>query len=115
MRSTQSMSGRWRARERFAPRQDAVGVTLSEPRDALTRCAEKVCSEIAFRFLLRGFEAFDSVPVSMMVSLNVSRPTIAAQSLEPVNVFVRQVGLVARKGNGRRCGCGACEPCSEPV
>lgn len=46
--------------DRLDPRQDAVGVTLPQARDALTRCAEKVCSEIAFRFLLRGFEAFGS-------------------------------------------------------
>ncbi|MEU5330023.1 hypothetical protein [Streptomyces parvus] len=46
--------------DRLGPRQDAVGVTLSQARDALTRCAEEVCGEIAFRFLLHGFEAFGS-------------------------------------------------------
>ncbi|MCX4654206.1 hypothetical protein OG249_20245 [Streptomyces microflavus] len=42
------------------PRQQAVGATLPEARAALTRCVDEVCSEIAFRFLLHGFEAFGS-------------------------------------------------------
>lgn len=46
--------------DRLDPRQDAVGVTLPQARQALTRCVEEVCSEIAFRFLLHGFEAFGS-------------------------------------------------------
>ncbi|WP_432006206.1 hypothetical protein [Streptomyces parvus] len=46
--------------DRLDPRQDAVGVTLPQARDALTRCAEEVCAGIAFRFLLHGFEAFGS-------------------------------------------------------
>ncbi|MER6614894.1 hypothetical protein [Streptomyces xantholiticus] len=44
--------------DRLNLRQEAVGVTLPEARDVLARCAEEVCSEIAFRFLLHGFEAF---------------------------------------------------------
>ncbi|MGW0641856.1 hypothetical protein [Streptomyces badius] len=46
--------------DRLDPCRDAVGVTLPQARDALTRCAEEVCAEIAFRFLLHGFEAFGS-------------------------------------------------------
>jgi hypothetical protein len=41
-------------------RREAVGVTLPQSRDVLARCADEVCSEIAFRFLLHGFEAFGS-------------------------------------------------------
>ncbi|WP_098026639.1 hypothetical protein [Streptomyces sp. st115] len=44
--------------DRLDPTQGAVGVTLLQARGALKRCAEEVCSEIAFRFLLHGFEAF---------------------------------------------------------
>ncbi|WP_128816937.1 hypothetical protein [Streptomyces sp. S063] len=46
--------------DRLDPCRDAVGVTLPQARDALTRCAEEVCAEMAFRFLLHGFEAFGS-------------------------------------------------------
>ncbi|MFF8387339.1 hypothetical protein ACF053_27365 [Streptomyces kanasensis] len=41
------------------PRQNA-GVTLTEARAAVNRCADTVCPELAFRFALHAFTAFHS-------------------------------------------------------